>query len=493
MSWALSCHSFRKFYDDVELYTDAAGKALLIDTLQLPYTKVYVCMDRLNHLPPLLWAAPKIYTYSLQTTPFIHADGDVYIWKKFDAALEQSPLLAQSIETNWAYYNDILDTLQQDGYCLPPALANIDRQNDALQTLNVGIFGGTDLRFIQSYSRDMLRFYLHNVVQLSSNKVGKLNPLDQFYLHHKALTEQVPVSLLFTDEKQDFSELMLFNLVPQYHTYIHLLGAAKKNPLYCQMVALHLQQEFPVYYQTMQHLFERPSTINTFNTPPSFISSFNNSLVLLSAIGVAPLPNSSEALSEALQHSTALLQTPHLHTLAQHIFAHENAYYQLGLHSTSLPNETERLPGFIKAKKLLAATSPTDKSAFLQQPFVLSPTARITALEYDVPAIISQPNWHQHTQMLLEQTEAGQHIFLYVKQDNGMVMLYPLGDTNQLLYYFANNPFTGQELVQVLLEDEDNPQDEAMRNYYTDVVFYFLTNNVILTGYLVFSEESFTG
>jgi hypothetical protein len=48
MSWVLSCISLREHYSDVVLYTDSAGKHLLIDTLHLPYTEVCTVLDDFN-------------------------------------------------------------------------------------------------------------------------------------------------------------------------------------------------------------------------------------------------------------------------------------------------------------------------------------------------------------------------------------------------------------------------------------------------------------
>ncbi len=70
-SWALSCLQFRKYYDDVELITDEIGYNILIEKLKLPYTKVDVCLDKINHYHEDLWALGKIYAYSIQNTPFI--------------------------------------------------------------------------------------------------------------------------------------------------------------------------------------------------------------------------------------------------------------------------------------------------------------------------------------------------------------------------------------------------------------------------------------
>ncbi|MBQ2013515.1 MAG: hypothetical protein II206_12100 [Bacteroidaceae bacterium] len=58
MSWALSCLSLREHYDEVELYTDSAGYHILIEVLQLPYTKTHVIFDDFQCLPHH-WALSK--------------------------------------------------------------------------------------------------------------------------------------------------------------------------------------------------------------------------------------------------------------------------------------------------------------------------------------------------------------------------------------------------------------------------------------------------
>ena len=97
-SWALSVLQFKQYYDEVELVTDKEGYQLLIDKLGLPYSRVQVLLDDVNDYPPRLWAIGKIYVYNIQEQPFIHADGDVFIWKKFDERFESAPLVAQHWE-----------------------------------------------------------------------------------------------------------------------------------------------------------------------------------------------------------------------------------------------------------------------------------------------------------------------------------------------------------------------------------------------------------
>ena len=46
MSWAMSYLSLREHYSDVVLYTDSAGKHLLIDTLHLPPSALGSLQDK---------------------------------------------------------------------------------------------------------------------------------------------------------------------------------------------------------------------------------------------------------------------------------------------------------------------------------------------------------------------------------------------------------------------------------------------------------------
>jgi len=87
ISWILSSNQLSKHHSNLELYTDTFGYEILIKKLDLPYTKVYVVLDELNSYNPNLWAISKIKTYELQTEPFLHVDGDVFVW---DSLLRKS-------------------------------------------------------------------------------------------------------------------------------------------------------------------------------------------------------------------------------------------------------------------------------------------------------------------------------------------------------------------------------------------------------------------
>ena len=81
MGWALSCLQLHKLYGNIALFANSQAARLLIDTLQLPYAEVHTAHDKLCLPHPDLWALAKIYTYSLQEQPFLHIDGDVFLFE----------------------------------------------------------------------------------------------------------------------------------------------------------------------------------------------------------------------------------------------------------------------------------------------------------------------------------------------------------------------------------------------------------------------------
>lgn len=110
MSWALSVLQLNKIYNKVNLYGNKQALQLLIDMLKLPYAEVFSTHDNLTFLNEDLWALPKIYSYSLQEEPFLHVDGDVFIFHEFEHSLLKGELIAQNLEEATEYYSVMLKT-----------------------------------------------------------------------------------------------------------------------------------------------------------------------------------------------------------------------------------------------------------------------------------------------------------------------------------------------------------------------------------------------
>lgn len=92
-----------------------------------------------------MWAYSKIHTYSLQKEPFLHVDGDVFIWKPFDAALLNSSLIVQNREDNLSFYKHSINTIEKYAQIIPDWVSHLKQSPSAY---NVGIIGGNNIDFL---------------------------------------------------------------------------------------------------------------------------------------------------------------------------------------------------------------------------------------------------------------------------------------------------------------------------------------------------------
>ena len=261
MSWSLSCLSLREHYDEVELYTDSAGYHILIEVLQLPYTKTHVIFDDFQCLPHH-WALSKIKTYSLQTEPFLHIDGDIYLPRPLPERVLNAPLVAQNREIGTRYYRRMMDegVLKHPSIKLPEYIKKGLRE-DSIASYNMGFFGGTDLGFIQEYCDEVFRFMEIN----SMNNAGVAHA----HVNCNVFFEQVVFALfadqhnrkvcgLLEDVRQDkgytfneFCDLTYYKVLP----FFHILGGHKRNEKISSLFETTLVRHNPELYKKILSLF----------------------------------------------------------------------------------------------------------------------------------------------------------------------------------------------------------------------------------------------
>lgn len=249
MSWALSCLQLKRYYDNVHLYTNEAGYDLLIRRLRLPYTAVHA-LEEFSY-PDQLWAYPKIQTYSRQKEPFLHVDGDVFIWEKLDDLLLAQPLIAQNLETNASFYHSLAGRLQQQQVTLPPAIARQMQQPGSLRACNAGILGGHDLDFFQQYTGAVFDFLQTNRRHWDRPGHGDVNMLyEQVLFHALAHAHQKTISYYHAGAVNDmtYPGFAEFSGIPHTTKFIHLMGAFKRDPEVSLMLARRLRQSHPEYY-----------------------------------------------------------------------------------------------------------------------------------------------------------------------------------------------------------------------------------------------------
>lgn len=257
-SWTLSSLQIKKFYPEIELYTDTLGKSLLIDKLQLPYTKVYTVLDELSGANDALWALGKLKTYECQRAPFMHVDSDVFIFKAFDADFISSGLIAQNKESSIVNYSNTFNQLCKTyGYvpdCFLP-YANLPLIN----CCNAGILGGNNIAFFQAFTKEATAFLVKNEAVISENPdrlcIGNLNMIfEQVLFYYLAQQSHEPITYLFPDVIDVPPQIGYFHDLDRFNGFVHCLGDYKKDKLSYTVLEEILRTEYVQYFNRIHSL-----------------------------------------------------------------------------------------------------------------------------------------------------------------------------------------------------------------------------------------------
>lgn len=246
-----SCLTLRKFYDDVELYTDDFGMHLFKDVLHLPYTRFHNVLNDLD-MDESFWAYGKIVTYSLQDEPFLHIDNDIFISDKFPKRIEKAELAGQNIE--WITpkatddYTEALEFLRQN----VPVCPKIILDSECRQAINMGLFGGNNIEFIQRYAHtamDAIKEALPYILS-KKGKDGAFNIIfEQLLLSEMAKKESILTAYMIeNNDCSDFSQYINLETAQFTVNYTHCVGLIKQCDMICKQVEYRLRSDFPQQY-----------------------------------------------------------------------------------------------------------------------------------------------------------------------------------------------------------------------------------------------------
>lgn len=252
MSWVLSSSLLQQQYPKgVTLYTQKELTGI-VDELQLPYHRVDVRLSSYELTDERLWALPKLYTYSLQQEPFLHIDGDVFLFQPFQHALLANGLIAQNEEVATDYYTSTQQQLMEEFTWFPDCVAADFGKPEPIRAVNAGIMGGCDIDFFQQYTQQAFQYVECNAQQLSKVNADGFNVFFEQHLFYAMAAQQgKSISYLFPDIVNDnqYQHLGEFHEVPCSKSYLHLLGHYKKDEATCLQMAAKLREQFPQAYE----------------------------------------------------------------------------------------------------------------------------------------------------------------------------------------------------------------------------------------------------
>jgi len=201
----------KKHYGRVTLITDNYGKEFLKDCY---FDEI---RTDLNDLDDLLgdkitynWALGKLYAYKKlaeQNEPFLHVDYDVFMFKPLPEYTHNQQILVQSDErvpcfrSAEHFLNDyglnLFEEYVEHRHEFPKPIFDGE-----LAGYNVGIFGGTNCKFIKQYAEKAINFTLdpktHRLYRAlrQNNEAAPALVTEQYYLAILAKKYNVPVSCL---------------------------------------------------------------------------------------------------------------------------------------------------------------------------------------------------------------------------------------------------------------------------------------------------------
>jgi len=255
LSWILSCHQLVRHHKVVELYTDRFGYEILITKLQLPYTKVHVVLDELNSYHKDLWAIAKIKTFQMQDEPFLHVDGDVFVWESLTDKFENANLITQNLEITTDYYGKMWNDISPNLTFMPSEMANYNNKISNF-ACNMGIIGGNDINFFKEYSKKSIAFVDNNINSWSNINGFNFNIFfEQVLFYEFAKIKNLKVDFLFEEVSEDNSYKGFgdFQKVP-HKTYLHLLGVFKRNASICKSMEVYIMKYYSESYSKITKL-----------------------------------------------------------------------------------------------------------------------------------------------------------------------------------------------------------------------------------------------
>jgi Family of unknown function (DUF6734) len=263
LAWGLSLRLAQSHYPQTSLITDTPGRRLLVEQLGLEFTHMSTELDRLADAEPALWTLGKLVAYSLQDEPFVHLDGDVFLWRPLPDWIINSPVFAQSPEDFHAVDapdgpRPIEDAFARAGVSLPAEWVWARSLGGRrFREANCGILGGTNAGFLRHYAAlalDLALNPLHAPAWAAIADPGAMNTaIEQFFLlaclgYHRFNPESpyrgVSVRYLFPSAAEAYSPENAARV-----GYTHLLGPAKQNEYVTSRLAERVCAEDPDFYE----------------------------------------------------------------------------------------------------------------------------------------------------------------------------------------------------------------------------------------------------
>lgn len=176
----------------------------------------------------------------MQTEPFIHVDGDIYISKRIPGNIENAMVLVQNQEIGTEFYHNIVSHVLNTEELIIDDSIRTELSSASTPSFNMGFFGGNDITCIRRYCQGIFNFFQKNELNsLEKEKYCSNVFFEQILFAVFAKMNDVDVSCVRIQpvndngySTQDFCNLTYFNAYP----FFHILGNHKQNIDICALL-----------------------------------------------------------------------------------------------------------------------------------------------------------------------------------------------------------------------------------------------------------------
>jgi len=165
MSWTISVNSITQSMSKPTLYTDKAGRELLVDKFGLDFAEVIECMSELDSYDTKFNSLSRYLAMTKQDEAFCHMDYDFFLWNALPQEITSKPVFFQS--------QSIFDNSRDDdfnGYQSPmhrpeefakevgsvPAWWSNSVHDYIFRTYSCSIIGGSDINLLHKIANAVL-------------------------------------------------------------------------------------------------------------------------------------------------------------------------------------------------------------------------------------------------------------------------------------------------------------------------------------------------
>ncbi|HPC09473.1 MAG TPA: hypothetical protein PLN85_00165 [archaeon] len=284
-SLLLSYLTIKKLYGNVEIYSNKLAYDKILK--YIPYDN-NIIIDENNNINSYNylneWDFFKFNVYEKQKEPFIHIEGDVFIFKDLLSEYINNKTydgIVQSIETSKSlFYNNFyfsnIDMLEKHDFIDKKKIEKSYEKYSQIISYNCGVVGFRNMEFFNEYLLNVKK-----MIDLINKGILKIknqsNYIEQFTLY--SLSQKLNKKIYEVLPESDILKYG-YNQTGNMHGYTHLLGKNKYVGSFIVLIRNKIIKNFPKYKKNIE-MFE--NSLNDFDfmtikhkDENKFLKSFNN-------------------------------------------------------------------------------------------------------------------------------------------------------------------------------------------------------------------------